>query len=615
MLVRAKNRPPQHKMQGGEPPRPAQSQVFTYPSPSKGWMTAGNLQAAPLDACQRMDNFFPTAQGGILRKGSRKHATLDAGAVRMFRFAFGSDTALFSSTASAIYEIESPADEDTAETPIISRLGSGDWSTTQFGNSGGVFMVAVNGTDYAWYWDGTEAQPIADEDIHDLAYDALTGEFTVNQTVTGGTSGASAKIIAVHPTSDTAGTLKVGTITGTFQNNEALTDSLTGAATSDIPSGTSTASTVAITGINTYELSQIWSHKSRLFFIERNSLKAHYLPVDSIGGAVSSLNLAPIFRKGGNLLFGATWSMDSGDGLDDKCVFVTDEGEVAVYGGTNPSSASTWALEGVYELGNPIDKHAHFRLGGEVMIVTDDGIFPLSQAVFTAYEQLFDRALTRPIEDEWRLTVANRSSADPVTATIWQSQGFLLVSTPEKVGSLNASYVCNTRYGTWSRYIGWNVDCATEHNDKFYFADENGSVYQGEVGGEDAGSAYTGHIVPKFSDLGTPGKKVVSQIGLLCRSTATVTYAATALKDYENRTLPTPQATAVDDSASVWGTAEWGTAIWGSDETLDGSQIWKSAGTTGYSISPAISITSNNTVAPRIEIVGIQVRFEVGSPL
>lgn len=615
MLVRAKKRPPQHKMQGGEPPRPAKSQVFTYPSPSGGWLTSGNLQAAPLDACQRLDNFFPTAQGAILRKGSRKHATLDAGAVRMSRYVHGADTALFASTASAVYEVESPADADTAETPIISRLGSGDWSATQFGNSGGVFMVAVNGTDHAWYYDGTDAQPIVDEDIHDLAYDNLTGEFTVGQTVTGSTSSGSAEIIAVHPTSATAGVLKVGAITGTFQDNETLTDPLTGSATSDIPSGTSTASTVAITGVDTNKLSQVWSHKSRLFFIEKNTLKAHYLPVDSIGGALSALNLAPIFRKGGNLLFGATWSLDSGDGLDDKCVFVTDEGEVAVYGGTDPSSASTWALEGVYELGQPIDKHAHFRIGGEVMIVTDDGIFPISQAVFTAYEQLFERALTRPIEDEWRRNVAQRSSADPVAATIWQSQGFLLVSTPEKVGGLNASYVCNTRYGTWSRYIGWNVDCAVEHNDKFYFADENGNVYQGEVGGEDAGSGYTGHIVPKFSDLGTPGKKVVSQIGLLSRSTATVTFAATALKDYENRTLPTPQATAADTSSAIWGTAEWGTATWGADEILEGSQVWKSAGATGYAISPAISITSNDTRAPRVEIVGIQVRFEVGSPL
>ena len=47
--------------------------------------------------------------------------------------------------------------------------------------------------------------------------------------------------------------------------------------------------------------------------------------------------------KGGKLLFGATWSIDAGDGTDDKCVFVTDNGEVLVFTGSDPGTPPTGA--------------------------------------------------------------------------------------------------------------------------------------------------------------------------------------------------------------------------------------------------------------------------------
>ena len=77
-------------------------------------------------------------------------------------------------------------------------------------------------------------------------------------------------------------------------------------------------------------------------FVKRDSLKAYYLPVASIGGAAQDVSLSGVFQRGGKLLLGATWSLDSGDGMDDKCVFVSDRGEAAIYSGacllyTSPS--------------------------------------------------------------------------------------------------------------------------------------------------------------------------------------------------------------------------------------------------------------------------------------
>jgi len=74
----------------------------------------------------------------------------------------------------------------------------------------------------------------------ELGFDTQTGNFTVGQVVTGGTSGASATI--VHQTdSGSSGTLRLGPITlgaggRNFENNELITDPITGSALVNISS-------------------------------------------------------------------------------------------------------------------------------------------------------------------------------------------------------------------------------------------------------------------------------------------------------------------------------------------------------------------------------------------
>ena len=65
-----------------------------------------------------------------------------------------------------------------------------------------------------------------------LDYDAQTGNFTPALVLTGGTSGATA-VIVIDDDDGTTGTLTIRKISGTFQNNETITDSGSGSATSN----------------------------------------------------------------------------------------------------------------------------------------------------------------------------------------------------------------------------------------------------------------------------------------------------------------------------------------------------------------------------------------------
>jgi len=99
---------------------------------------------------------------------------------------------------------------------------------------------ARNGTDKASYivhFSGQKAPST-------LAYDAQTANFTVGQILTGGTSGATARIIA-DSDSGTTGTLTLHSIVGAFIDNETITD---GAGGSALANGALVAGSVSVLG-------------------------------------------------------------------------------------------------------------------------------------------------------------------------------------------------------------------------------------------------------------------------------------------------------------------------------------------------------------------------------
>ena len=63
----------------------------------------------------------------------------------------------------------------------------------------------------------------------------------------------------------------------------------------------------------------------------------------SVGGAANVLDLSSVMHFGGKLTAMATWTIDAVYGVDDNLVLISDKGEVAVYRGTDPTSASTWS--------------------------------------------------------------------------------------------------------------------------------------------------------------------------------------------------------------------------------------------------------------------------------
>ena len=139
-----------------------------------------------------------------------------------------------------------------------------------------------------------------------------------------------------------------------------------------------------ITGVNTALINNISAFKMRVWMVERNSLRVWYLPTLSIAGAATSIDFSGLFSRGGYLVAMGDWSLDAGYGVDDYAVFVTSEGQVAVYKGTDPSSVATWALVGIFDIGSPIGKRCMTKYAGDMTIICQDGLAPLSKAIMSS---------------------------------------------------------------------------------------------------------------------------------------------------------------------------------------------------------------------------------------
>jgi hypothetical protein len=376
------------------------------------------------------------------------------------------------------------------------------------------------------------------------------------------------------------------------------------------------ASSPAITGVTTSDLSAVWAHGRRLWFIEGGTLSAWYLPVDSVGGAAAEFLLSGVFRRGGELLFGTTWSLDSGSGMDDKCIFVSSLGEIAVYSGTDPSSVSTWSLDGVYDVDGALSKTAFYHVGGVPVILTKAGAVSMTEVIKKDRAEQSLYHITIPIEDQW---VAELKTRDPEEwkAVKWTDGEMILYVTPKSGINDTAQYfVANLETGAFARWINYDLTCGTEHGTLCYVGTSDGIVYQIENGGSDNGDPYTCTCVMNFDDLNAPdATKTLRQARANLITLNDVNIKLSASTDYSVSLPSAPNSIPEFSGPDAWDSGLWDTAIWSASlesAYTPSTTMWKSIGRTGFNHALQFQQTFGVTPDHYCELISITCVFEIG---
>lgn len=350
-----------------------------------------------------------------------------------------------------------------------------------------------------------------------------------------------------------------------------------------------------ITGVTSSNLIDVHVFKSRLWFVQVNTLKAWYLPVNSIGGAATVLDLSGVFLKGGTLQAMATWTIDSGFGVDDYAVWATSKGEVAVYKLSDPTTPSGIALIGIWHIGSPVGRRCFMKFRGDNLIICQDGIMPLASALQSS--RLDPRvAVSNKIELAVSTAVTNYGANYGWQLLQFPKEDMLILNVPVQEGSAQQQYVMNTINGSWCNFTGWAANCWELFNDNAYFGG-NGFVGQAWSTNADAGTNIQGNALQAFSALRSPAiQKRFTRIRPTLYSNGSPTIYANVNLDLDTTDPSSPLAFS-PTTYGVWDTGLWDTAVWGADLTLNNR--WQGANGVGGWVAPRLKVAT----------MGIQVQW------
>lgn len=624
------------------PNRARRVATASFPSPVAGWISNRNL-AQPEDGnlppgAEVLDNFFPTSTGVKLRRGCSRYATLETnGVVRsLFTYSIGGNERLFASDDSYIYDITAVprpygliigepgryrigwpgqyviGETSTSGLNLYPSGGNGNWNTLQFGTTGGTWLLGVNGSSTGFVFDGEWFYPDTPDGVTTVNYSDSTGALEDGETVTGGTSGATATVwrdeIGGAPGS---GRLVLINVTGSFSADETVEGSSSGNTVKVVSSAVVAGGTSFSGGLTTADMSFVWAYKDRVYYIESESLNVWYGDVDAYQGAFKLFPMNGIFSLGGSLLFGSSWSLASSDsgGMSAQCVFVTTEGEVAVFQGTSPDDAQTWRLVGVYRIGKPLGDKAVMRAGGDLVIATSTGFIPLSKAIQVDMAALSPVAVSYPIDQAWSDALEARGREGWISA-IWPDL-YMGVVVPPRSTEDPVAFVVNARTGAWGRYTGWDIRSMAVHRGQLYFGSTGGKVFTANVTGRDDGDMYAGRVIPLFRDFNASASYRAGRMARTdTRSNVPFNERVTALYDW-NMDIPPPPRPAIIQTGNEWENAIWDQSVWSASAVATQTQKRHSIGGYGYRMSLCYQVSSDSVTPLDVELVELDATYEL----
>lgn len=341
---------------------------------------------------------------------------------------------------------------------------------------------------------------------------------------------------------------------------------------------TTVSAPYAITGVTNTQFKDVVMHKRRLWFVPNDSMSLYYLPTDQISGAASKFDLTPIFSRGGQIVKIATWTLDAGIGVDDYFVIFTSEGEVAIYTGTDPASASTWSLQGVFYIGTPTGLGHTCKYGGDLLIINKDGVAQMSKSLMSSRVNTWLQ-LTDKIQPQLAKDTSDYAANEGWDILLFPPANMLLINIPTG-GTTFYQYVMNTISGAWARWTSLEAYCWYFVNENLWFG-SNGYLARAWVGQNDAGAAITADIIPAYQNFGAASQLKRWSLGrALIGTTANVAFGARMETDFainsNEFTLPVTLST----PTAVYGTAKYGSAVY--DGNFKIKQLWKNVSGIGY---------------------------------
>jgi hypothetical protein len=571
--------------------------------------------------CAYSFNLIP-AEGGLqARGGYQEWATGLTGGVdntvrTMISFtgsaSNGAGDRLFAVTANGIWAV---SDSTTTPSPIIefpNKSGAAGFgvycSTTTVAGKFILYCDEVNGlytyTESSDLW----AQAVSGVTQHwatgtDYAVgnQVVNGDYLYTCTVAGtSVSSGAGPVVSTGTTTD-------GTVTWAFVSGAST--GVIGPSLADQNNGFTAdpANFVSVT---------VW--KSRVWFVERDTSRAYYGGVNSIFGTFTSFDFGSRMRAGGPLVGLFNWSYDGGNGLDTSLVGISGAGDVVIYQGTDPTTASTFGLKGCWYVGGvPAGRNIATDTGGDLLIISLLGVLPLSRLVLSSIDK-FDQTqyATRQVGPVFARLAATYGAYRGWAIHVHPTDNVLLVTIPTGDGAPTTQLAMSFATKGWFPYRDLPILSACVWNHELYFGTADGRVCRNTgfvdnvlIIKPDSWDPVKWSVLPAFRNLGNSRNKQVQMMRpIILSETPNANVRSTARYDY-NVLEPAYVTGNGGGGDGAWDSAVWDAAVWGGAY----STTQALSGATG--MGRAVSIAMQGNAIGRTVLVGVDVLFKQGGLL
>jgi len=357
--------------------------------------------------------------------------------------------------------------------------------------------------------------------------------------------------------------------------------------------------------------------KRRLWFVEKDSTRAWYLGTDEIQGAASLFDLGEVFPRGGYLKEIATWSVDTGDGLNDKLVFISSEGDIALFSGIDPDQ--DFVLDGLFRIAPPVNRRSATKRGGDLVIATYEGITSMA-AVLQEQSESGAHTISESIKPLLSAITdpANLSNINDWQLSVFSRLEMLIYNTRDAQGT-TIQYVMNNTTKAWSRFIGVDARCWGKLEGEPYFGGPGyvGKFWEGAHDGTSIdetslGTVILAQAIQTYSYFNSSGQQKHFRMARpVLRAGSEPSVSVAMLVDY-NGVNPTyaPDPTPLGYNFAVWDVTLWDESLWGQNAIP--FLRWFNVGAIGMAGAIAISL---KTATPDTVWVATDLVMESGAVL
>lgn len=378
-----------------------------------------------------------------------------------------------------------------------------------------------------------------------------------------------------------------------------------GVDTPRIYDGTSLAvGTYTGTNLVAKNLVQVCKYKTRLYFVEKSTANIWYGETAAITGELSKIDLSFVLHRGGRIAFVAPWSADTGSGLMDFLIVMSEEGEVLVFAGSDPASVDTWNLENRFFLPAPVaGRRGWQNIGSDLVVIHKGGVTAL-RSLLSGGDTKGYATISDAINSAFLEATASWGNTDGWDLQYHPTGQIIYVNIPVYGGA--EQFVVNPISGSWARYVGMNATCWSPFEDDICYGSTLGRIYKASTGDTDDGAPIRQEIKLAYSYFDNRAQvKRFSAARPIIKSPPGFRFSMTMDCNYNTSEFGTVQI--ADNGAAKWGDSLWDAALWEAPKLT--SEAWYSLTNFGRSGSLSMAIV---TQSGGFEWYSTHVMYELG---